>query len=199
MAASATPHALAADLARVAAALRRITVEVRATGPTRGAGVIWRADGLVVTSAHVVASNHRVRAGAMVVLADGRCLPGALVAWDPRIDVAVLRIAAGDLPPATLGDPARLRPGDLVLAVGHPFGLAGAVVTGIVHAAAARDQRTGRRWIQADLRLAPGYSGGPMADATGHVIGVNTMIAGGLALTVPSHVVEAFVVRSVGP
>ncbi|HSC26811.1 MAG TPA: trypsin-like peptidase domain-containing protein, partial [Vicinamibacterales bacterium] len=70
------------------------------------------------------------------------------------------------------------------------------VVTGVVHAAPARD---GRSWIEADLRLAPGNSGGPLADACGRVIGVNTMIAGGLALAVPSQVVDTFVMRSVGP
>ena len=199
MAVSETPHALATDLAAVAARLREITVELRSTGPARGAGVMWRANGLVVTCAHVVASAHRARASAMVVLADGRSLPAALVAWDRHLDLAVLGIEASDLPAATVGDPGRLRPGELVLAVGHPFGLPGAVVTGVVHAAPARGWRVGLRWIQADLRLAPGNSGGPMADASGRVIGVNTMVAGGLALAVPSDVVQTFVIRSVGP
>jgi serine protease Do len=199
MAVSETPHALTTDLAVVVGRLRAITVALRSAGPARGAGVIWRANGLVVTSAHVVASAHRARVGALVVLPDGRGRTAALVAWDRHLDVAVLRIEASDLPAATMGDPDRLRPGELVLAVGHPFGLPGAVVTGVVHAAPARGRRGGRSWIQADLRLAPGNSGGPMADASGRVIGVNTMIAGGLALAVPSHVVETFVMRSVGP
>jgi serine protease Do len=146
-----------------------------------------------------VGRAHRARAGALVVLPGGRRLPAALVAWDRHLDLAALRIEARDLPAATVGDPDRLRPGELVLAVGHPFGVPGAVVTGIVHAAPARGRPDGRRWIQADLRLAPGNSGGPLADASGRVIGVNTMIAGGLALAVPSHVVQAFVMRSAGP
>ena len=199
MAVSETPHALATDLAAVMTRLREITVELRATGPARGAGVIWRANGLVVTCAHVVESAHRARAGALVVLPDGRRLPAALVAWDRHLDLAVLRVEARDLPAATVGDPGRLRPGELVLAVGHPFGLSGAVVTGIVHGAPTRGRHDELRWIQADLRLAPGNSGGPMADASGRVIGVNTMIAGGLALAVPSHVVQAFLTRSAGP
>ena len=77
--------------------------------------------------------------------------------------------------------------------------MAGAVATGVVHATSTFGSRTGPAWIQADLRLAPGNSGGPMADASGRVIGVNAMIAGGLALAVPSRVVQAFVMRFAGP
>lgn len=199
MGVSERPHALTTDLVAAMARLREITVELRSPGPARGAGVIWRSSGLVVTCAHVVRTAQRVRRGALVVLSDGRCLPAALLACDPHLDLAVVRIDARDLPAATLGDPDRLRPGELVLAAGHPFGLPGAVVTGVVHAAPARAGHVAMRWIQADLRLAPGHSGGPMADARGRVIGVNTMIAGGLALAVPSHVVQAFLTRSAGP
>lgn len=136
---------------------------------------------------------------AQVVLADRRRLPATLVEWDPQLDLALLRVEASDLPAAIVGDSNRLRPGELVVAVGHPFGLAGAVVTGVVHAASPRECRPRPGWIQADLRLAPGNSGGPLADAGGRVVGVNAMIAGGLALAVPSHVVQAFVMRFAGP
>ena len=199
MATSATQPTLMSDLAAVVARLRAITVELRTMGRAGGSGVIWRADGLVVTSAHVVAGAHGVRGHARVVLADSRSLPATLVACDRRLDLALLRVEAMDLPAATVGDSDRLRPGELVLAVGHPFGLAGAVVTGVVHARPSPGHRTGPGWIQADLRLAPGNSGGPMADASGRVIGINAMIAGGLALAVPSHVVQAFVRRSAPP
>jgi serine protease Do len=195
MAASETPHLLMSDLEGLVARLREITVALRTSGQAAGSGVIWGADGLVVTSAHVVASARRTRNSIQVALADRRRLPAALVAWDRQLDLALLRVGASDLPTATLGDSERLRPGELVLAVGCPFGLAGAVVTGVLHAA-PRESRNGSRWIQADLRLAPGNSGGPMADAGGRVIGVNAMIAGGLALAVPSHAVQAFVMRS---
>ncbi len=198
MAAPDAQHALMSDLAAVVARLRAITVEVRTTERAGGAGVIWRANGLVVTSAHVVASAHRAR-GPEVMLADRRRLPATFVEWDRELDLALLRIEGRDLSAAMLGDSNCLRPGELVLAVGHPFGLAGALVTGVVHAASARGRRTGPEWIQADLRLAPGHSGGPMADASGRVIGVNAMIAGGLALAVPRHVVQAFVLRCGGP
>jgi serine protease Do len=198
MAASEAQHALMSDLAAVVARLREITVELRTTERARGSGVIWRADGLVVTSAHVVAGAHGARGHAQVVLADGRRLPATCVEWDRQLDLALLRVEARDLSAAMVGDSKCLRPGELVLAVGHPFGLAGAVVTGVVHTAPGAGC-AGPGWIQADLRLAPGNSGGPMADAGGRVIGVNAMIAGGLALAVPSHLVQAFVMRCAGP
>jgi serine protease Do len=199
MTVSQTPQALTADISAVVARLREITVEVRSTGPARGAGVIWHASGLVVTSAHVLARAQRARADTGVVMPDRRALTAAPVGWDEHLDLALLRIEASGLRAATLGDANRLRAGELVLAVGHPFGLPGAVVTGVVHAAPVRQRRDRYGWIQADLRLAPGNSGGPMADASGRVIGVSTMIASGLALAVPSHVVQAFVMRSIGP
>jgi serine protease Do len=78
--------------------------------------------------------------------------------------------------------------GELVMAVGNPLGFVGALTTGVVHALT-------RRWVHADVRLAPGNSGGPLADARGRVIGINTMIAGGLALAVPSNSVTQFLRR----
>jgi serine protease Do len=181
---------LASDFASVAAALRAITVEVRAGRLARGSGVIWRSDGLIVTNAHVAAAGH-----AEVVLADHRAVPAVLVARDREMDLALLRVGAVGLPAAAVGDSDRLRAGELVLAVGHPFGLGGAVTAGIVHIAPGR--RGGRpTWIQSDLRLAPGNSGGPLADGRGRVVGINTMVGGGLALAVPSHIVAAFVERA---
>lgn len=189
------PHPLTSDLADVVGRLRENTVELRLSGRASGSGIIWRADGLIVTSAHVVAGAGPARPCAQVVLADRRRFPAALVAWDRELDLALLSVEARDLPAALIGDSDRLRAGELVLAVGHPFGLVGAVVTGVVHAAPALGRQAGPRWVQADLRLAPGNSGGPMADAGGRVVGVNAMIVGRLALAVPSRVVETFAMR----
>jgi len=189
------PHPLTSDLADVVGRLRENTVELRTRGRASGSGVIWRSDGLIVTNAHVVAGAGPAPPGAQVVLADGCRFPAALVAWDRDLDLALLRVEARALPAALVGDSDRLRAGELVLAVGHPFGLVGAVVSGIVHAAPARGHHAGPQWIQADLRLAPGNSGGPMADAAGRVVGVNAMIAGRLALAVPSRVVQTFAMR----
>jgi serine protease Do len=193
-----TAAAAATALATVVGGLREITVEVRTTADAGGAGVIWSADGLIVTSAHVILGSRGLRGAPHVVLSDRRRLPAELVQCDRELDLALLRIDAHGLPAAVVGDLDHLRPGALVLAVGHPFGLAGAAVMGVVHAAPARARRGGPGWIQADMRLAPGNSGGPLADAQGRVIGINAMIAGGLALAVPSPTVQDFVMRTAG-
>jgi serine protease Do len=192
------PAMLTSDLSAVLGRLRENTVELRSMGRAGGSGVIWRSDGLIVTSAHVVGGARLAHHGLQVVLPDTRRLPAAVLEWDRNLDLALLRVEAHGLPAAQVGDSNCLRPGELVLAVGHPFGLSAAVVTGVVHAAPARGA-AGRRWVQADLRLAPGNSGGPLADAAGRVVGINAMIAGRLALAVPSQVVETFVTRSAAP
>jgi serine protease Do len=176
---------LAAAAAALAPRLGRITVEVRgggrgAGGPAVGAGVIWHPDGLVLTNAHVATSD------VTVVLADLRPRPARLVARDPRRDLAALVIDASGLPAAEIGDSGALRVGEVVLAVGNPLGLVRALSAGLVHA-------VGPRAIHADLRLAPGNSGGPLADAEGRVVGLNAMIVGGLAVAVPSREARGFV------
>jgi serine protease Do len=105
---------------------------------------------------------------------------------DPRQDLAALRVEATDLPAATIGDSDALRVGELVLAMGNPLGLTGVLTTGIIH------EVSSQKWIMADVRLAPGNSGGPLADARGRVIGINTMIANGLGVAIPSKAVERF-------
>ncbi|MBC8122776.1 MAG: trypsin-like peptidase domain-containing protein [Gemmatimonadaceae bacterium] len=177
------PHGdtFAGAFALVAERLRRSTVQVRTGSSGRGSGVIWRPDGLIVTNAHVAG-----RARATVELSDGRAFEAVVVARDPERDLAALTVPACDLPAAVRGDAEKLRVGELVLAVGYPLGLDGALTVGIVHALDSR------KWVQADVRLAPGNSGGPLADAAGRVIGINTMIANGLGLAVPSNVVEQF-------
>ena len=119
------------------------------------------------------------------------------MARDLKRDLAALEFEPGR---AVLGavvrDSPPLRVGELVIAIGHPGGLTGAATLGIIHR--AESDREGRtpRWIRADVRLAPGFSGGPLADATGRLVGVNTMMQGSLALAVPAAAVEAWVRRS---
>ncbi len=173
------------ELAAVAAALSRSAVQVQSRRLGAGSGVIWHSDGLIITNAHVVRGSR-----ATVKLADGRVFDAACTNRDRQRDLAALKIDATDLPAATIGDSDALRVGELVLAVGNPLGVVGALTTGIIH---ATPKNTPRRWVQADIRLAPGNSGGPLADAQGIVIGINTVvIAGGLALAIPSNTVERF-------
>lgn len=189
-----TDSTLAAAFNRVAEQLRQSTVQVkgRHRGPSGqhggGSGVIWQPDGVIITNAHVARGPE-----AVVSLADGRAFDATVTARDDGRDLAALKVEAADLPAASIGDSGALRVGELVLAVGNPLGLAGAVTAGVVHAIGGDgDGPRQREWVRADVRLAPGNSGGPLADAQGRVIGINSMIAGGLALAVPSNAVQRF-------
>jgi serine protease Do len=179
--------ALERAVGELAAQLGRVTVQVRAGGRSAGAGVVWRRDGLIVTNAHVAAGP-----AATVVLPDERELRARLLARDRRRDLAVLRVTASPLESALHADARGLRPGELVVAVGHPFGVAYAVALGIVHRTPS-GRRGPAGWVHADIRLAPGNSGGPLADASGRVVGINAMIVNGLGIAVPTHVIEGFV------
>jgi serine protease Do len=178
---------LSEALAVVVELLRRVTVCVGGRRPGGGSGVIWRPDGVIVTNAHVARGPR-----ATVTLADGRALEAEVIARDPRLDLARLAVAANDLPAADIGDANARRVGELVFAVGNPLGVRGALTTGVIHAIGPTAMAARPRWVQADIRLAPGNSGGPLADAQGRIIGINSLIAGGLALAVPSYLVERF-------
>ncbi len=175
----------------VAERLRRSTVQVQSGGRRQGigSGVIWSSDGVIITNSHVARES-----GARVALWDGSAHQATLVNRDTRRDLASLKIVASGLPAATPGDSSALRVGELVIAVGNPMGFIGALTTGVVHSLPNR-----KRWVAADVRLAPGNSGGPLADAQGRVVGINTMIAGGLALAVPSNAVGDFLRGAQGP
>jgi serine protease Do len=177
-------------LAAVAETLRRSTVRI--TGFSRdssGSGVIWRPDGLIVTNAHVVRSPRQY-----VKLWDGRQIEGLVTARDDRRDLAVVVISAGVLPGVTIRDARTLRTGEVVIAVGNPMGEPGAVSVGIVH----HPPHNGQSLIAADVKLAPGNSGGPLADAEGRIVGINTLVAFGVGCAITSNAVAEFLGRSVG-
>jgi serine protease Do len=171
----------------VAEQLRRSTVLIEAGDRGSGSGVIWTGDGLIVTNAHVARGSH-VR----VQLWDGRELEAGITSRDPQLDLAALRISANDLPRVSSADSSKLRPGELAIAIGNPLGFVGALTTGVIHAVGPLGGVASRTWVQANVRLAPGSSGGPLADARGRVIGINTMVAGRLALAIPSNAVHQF-------
>ena len=167
-----------------------VTVKSRAGG---GSGTAWAADGLIVTNHHVVPDD-----SASVVLHDGTEIEATIEARDPDHDLALLRVSA-KLTAAEPGDSAAIRPGNLAFAIGNPWGLRGTLTSGIVLSRGAATEENGvhlRDVIRADLRLAPGNSGGPMTDARGRVIGINSMIAGGMAIAIPTHTVQEFVARA---
>jgi len=162
-----------------------------------GAGIIWRSDGYIVTNHHVIARG-RIR----VTLPDDGEYPASVVAKEPEIDLALLRIEAANLPAALIADARSAQVGQIVLAIGHPWGQRGAVSAGIISGlgnAVVRGRRASIPIIRSDVSLAPGNSGGPLVNAAGGVIGINTMIVGGdLGVAIPSQLVSAFVEEALG-
>jgi S1-C subfamily serine protease len=147
----------------------------RAQVTSLGSGVILRDDGLIVTNYHVVEGADRVR----VALADGRELSAVLLLGDPAADLALLRVEGSGqpLPTLSLGDSDGVEAGDIVLAIGNPFGIGQTVTSGIVSALVHTPQ-TGAQpaFIQTDAAINPGNSGGPLITVDGRVIGINTAI-----------------------
>lgn len=180
----------------IAERLRRSTVQVfpHGRGKGGGSGVVWSSDGLIVTNAHVARSPE-----AEVELWDGRRFPARLKVRDVRRDLATLRIAATGLECATPGDSDKLRAGELVIAIGNPMGFAGALSTGVVHSIGKLPGMGGQRWIRAAVQLAPGNSGGPLANAQGLVVGINTAIVNGLGVAVPGNAALDFLRRGPRP
>jgi serine protease Do len=175
---SRTVSAVAEKLATSVASIRRGTQGA-------GSGVVITPDGFLLTSAHVVGRARSVRA-----VVDGRDFAAEVVGSDRLSDLAVLRGDATELAPAELGDADRLRVGQLVVAIGNPYNFTGSVTAGVV-SALGRSLPTGpgrivENVIQTDAALNPGNSGGALADGHGHVVGINTAVAGiGLGLAVP--------------
>lgn len=167
----------------VADRLRRVTVRIVGR-ESNGAGIVWNTEGLIVTNAHVVNEV------ALIRLHDRRVFDAELILRDRTRDLAALRIRARALECAELRDSATLRPGELVIAVGHPMGATGAISTGIVHSTSPG------AWIQTDARLAPGNSGGPLADSAGRVVGINCMVVDGMGVAISTTTVQQFLRRA---
>lgn len=175
------------DIAALADRIRRSTVEVRQGARGHGAGIAWGED-LVVTNAHVATADRLA-----VVRPDGHGINGRLLLRDSHRDLALVQVPRLELTPVTLGRADRLKPGMLAFALGHPLGVIGALSVGIVHAVGSAPallldrNDPPLRWLQLDLEVAPGNSGGPVLDAAGTVVGITTMIAAGLTLAVPGE------------
>ncbi len=182
------------DFSEIARSTRPSLVTVFAKRFGAGAGILWSADGLVLTNRHVLG-----RQKAKVWLADERPFSAEVIATDEEVDLALLRIDAKDLPAARIGDSTLLRVGELVMTLGHPWGQRNAASFGVVSHlgnAHTRGKRGIIPVIQTDARLAPGNSGGPLLNAAGEVVGINTMIVGGdQGVAVPSAVALDFVAQ----
>ena len=186
---------LSQDVAAVVERVQRSLVVVHNGRHGAGAGIAWRPGGMIVTNAHVVG-----RSQPRVSLDGGLEFPSRVLARDEDIDLALLQVegpGAPAIPAALIADSYGLRVGQVALAIGHPWGQLGFATAGIISSlgrAGVRGPRVSIPIIRTDARLAPGNSGGPLVNATGGVIGINTMIVGGdQGVAIPSRVVESFI------
>lgn len=156
-----------------------------------GSGVIISEDGRIITNAHVVKDADDIK----VTLGDKRSFHAKVIGADPGSDIAVIKIEAKNLPTATMGDSSKLRVGEIVLAVGNPFGFNQTVTSGIVSATGRTNVKIieYEDFIQTDAAINPGNSGGPLVNINGEVIGINTAIASrsggyqGIGFAIPSN------------
>jgi serine protease Do len=241
LAANAGADLLSVELAEMAERLAESVVQVRTGRGGIGSGVIWASRPATTgpeagePSVTIVTNEHVARASGngklSVLVADGRMLPAEVVAHDPEHDLALLRAEGSGLRPVDVGNSSALRVGELVIAIGNPFGRLNTLTAGIVAARAPADpswpldpaepgssageperprshaaeegprERAARTpdLIQADIRLYPGNSGGPLADAQGRVVGINSMVGGGLAFAIPSRIVQQFIAMAGAP
>jgi serine protease Do len=192
---------IAGELETLASHIRKSTVRIhtsRGRFDGVGAGVIWRLTGeqvVIVTNYHVVPPGRGDDVS--VEVSGNRVIDGGVVARDREHDLALITSHAapnGLGTAATLGDARRLRVGEIVVAIGHPFGVFDSLSVGIVHATPKGDDGL----VCADIRLAPGNSGGPLATLDGVLVGINCMIARGLGIAIPAHVADRFVREALG-
>ena len=185
------------EIADVVEAARGSLVHIRAGGRGAGAGTVWHHNGLIVTNAHVVE-----RGPLAVTLADGRTLQARVLARDSALDLAALAVDASGLPTIELGESSQLQPGQLVLALGHPWGMVGAASAGTVIGVGSQLPdlpRSRREWVAVSLNVRPGNSGGPLLDARGRLVGITNMMSGPeVGVAVPVHVAKAFLRATLG-
>ena len=184
------PDAFSASLVDTFNRVQPGIVQVHTEGRGAGTGVVWNTSGHIITNHHVVArDNAQVR----VLLADGRMLDAKVLKSNPQLDLALLKVTADNLQPLTVADSSKLRIGEWLFAIGHPWGQRWVVTAGIMSGITVPANNPAIKYIKSDVRLAPGNSGGPLLNADGEVVGINAMIFGGdLSVSIPSSTVTTW-------
>lgn len=173
--------------------VRKSTVQILTPEENSSGSGIVLTNGRVLTNAHVIRGRET-----RVQLWSGEVVAAAVQRRDDRKDLAVVQMKHDNGWAATLRErPAS--PGEWVMAIGNPLGFVGAVSAGVIHAVGPLNGLGRRDWVQAGVRLAPGNSGGPLVDASGQILGINTMIYHGLGLAIPTAAVQRFLSRAVSP
>lgn len=188
-----SPHIESIDGASSTAGLVQLlaswVVEVRNRQST-GTGIVWGRSGIVVTNAHCVQDHDAVQ-----IVGRGTMKRGDVLAVGRDHDLAAISVSGLTGPPLKLRDPHALRVGELLFAFGHPLGVQDALSMGVLHTVAKHPRSGEPRFIVSDIRLAPGNSGGPLVDAEGQLVGVNSMVVNGLGVAIPATAVARFVDR----
>ena len=167
--------------------LQQSTVQIQNSRAGVGSGIIWNTAGLILTNAHVVRGR-----SALIQRWDGKQMNATVIRKNSYLDLAALVVHPDQLTADSIGDSSQVQVGELALAVGNPLGVQNAVSFGIIHTVNSADAVKRSPWIQADVRLAPGYSGGPLATLTGEVIGINSMMVDGRAFAITTQAIDRF-------
>ena len=182
------------ELQDVVAEVKRYMVKVGSSQAGSGTGLVWDPEGFIITNHHVITYGPPE-----VLFSDGRRYPAEVAATNSHWDLALLKIPGSGFNAAKPISAGMLQVGELVFAMGHPLGEPDVITAGIVSGLSTQVSENARELIQTDALLLPGNSGGPLVNASGEVVGINTMVvAGGQGLVVPAWVVEDFAQGYIG-
>lgn len=181
------------DMAGVVESVATSVVQLVGQEGSLGAAVVWRSDGLLVTNAHVAVGQRGPRA-LQAVFHDDQRLPVRLLAYDLTRDLAALYVERADLTAIAIGDSSRLRAGDYLMALGHPWGVIDGLTGGVLIGRGTQlPEMQGQEWLAVDMQMRPGHSGGALFNAAGQLVGINTLIRGPeVSFAVPVNAVKLF-------